>query len=207
MNVALKSLQLITGILIGLLGLGSIIGGIGYYFFITQMSTRPPKPVFAEEREGAKPVAQSKPKSTPTVVAKSPISAVKDLDSSNLATALPPEAYDATVTWKDGLSLKKEADSGSEKVGGVGFNSKVAIIKTSDDKQWVFIQSQTDNLQGWVKAANIDKSAAATSEDQSLSDAEAKPKSKPKIKAIVKPDVKVKPKVKVEPGADLEIVN
>jgi Bacterial SH3 domain len=158
MNAALKSLQLVIGITIGLATLGGIVGGVGYYFFVTQMSTRPPKPVFAEERAGYKPPAVAKAKTTTTATpapTKSPV--VKD---PNVIEKLPPEAYDAKVIWKDGLSLKKEPNSGAEKLGGVAFNAKVAIIKTSDDKQWVLIRSETDNLQGWVKAGNIDRAAA-----------------------------------------------
>jgi hypothetical protein len=64
------------------------------------------------------------------------------------------------VVWKDGLSLKEEPNVGAQKLGKVAFNAKVAIIKTSNDKQWVLIRSETDNLQGWVKAGNIDKAAA-----------------------------------------------
>lgn len=157
MNAALKSLQLIIGITIGLAALGAIAGGAGYYFFITQTSNRPPKPVFAEERAGYKPPTVAKSKTaTATTPTKSPV--VKD---PNVIEKLPPAAYDAKVIWKDGLSLKKEPDAGAQKLGGVAFNAKVAIIKTSDDKQWVLIRSETDNLQGWVKAGNIDKSAAA----------------------------------------------
>ncbi len=156
MNAALKSLQLIIGITIGLAAIGAIAGGAGYYLFVTQTSTRPPKPVFAEERAGYKPPTVAKPKTaTATTPTKSPV--VKD---PNVIEKLPPEAYDAKVIWKDGLSLKKEPDSGAEKLGGVAFNAKVAIIKTTDDKQWVLIRSETDNLQGWVKAGNIDKAAA-----------------------------------------------
>lgn len=155
MNPILKFLQFIIGITIGIIGLGAIGGGAGYYFFVTQMSLRPPKPVFAEERPGYKAPAVAvksgaiaKPKQSP--IAKDP----------NVIEKLPPAAYDATVVWKDGLSLKKEPNSGAEKLGSVIFNAKVAIIKTSDDKQWVLIRSP-NNLQGWVKAGNIDKSAAA----------------------------------------------
>ncbi len=158
MNAALKSLQLLIGISIGLIGLGAIAGGAGYYVFVTQMSTHPPKPVFAEERPGYKsPLAAAKPK--PAVAAKPNQPAV--VKDPNVIEKLPPEAYDAKVVWKDGLSLKKEPASGAEKLGGVAFNAKVAIIKTTDDKQWVLIRSETDNLQGWVKAGNIDKSASA----------------------------------------------
>jgi hypothetical protein len=173
MNAALKSLQLIIGITIGLAGLGAIVGGAGYYFFVTQMSTRAPKPVFAEERAGYKPPTVAKPKTatapTPT---KSPV--VKD---PNVIEKLPPEAYDAKVIWKDGLSLKKEPNAVAQKLGGVAFNAKVAIIKTSDDKQWVLIRSETDNLQGWVKAGNIDKAAAELNNtDRKVNEATPSPK-------------------------------
>jgi Bacterial SH3 domain len=168
MNGALKSVQLLIGILTGLVGLAAIFGGVGYYFFITQMSTHPPKPIFAEERGGVKPIAvKPKPKPKPPVAAiPSPAPAAKDPLNPNAPEKLPPGSYDAKVVWKDGLSLKKDPELGAAKVGGVAFNAKVAIVKTSDDKQWVLIQSETDNLQGWVRAGNIDKAAAAANEEQ-----------------------------------------
>ncbi len=181
MNSALKSLQLFIGILTGLVGLVGILGGAGYYFFITQMSIRPPKPVFAEERDGGKSIA-AKPKAKPKAsVAAQPNQPpiAKDPQNPDAPEQLPPEAYDAKVLWKDGLSLKKEPNSGAEKVGGVAFNAKVAILKTSDDQQWVLIQSETDHLQGWVKAGNIDKAAAAAEEQD--------PPKLPKPKAKAKP--------------------
>ncbi|WP_310425055.1 SH3 domain-containing protein [Chamaesiphon sp. VAR_48_metabat_135_sub] len=193
MNGALKSLQLLIGILAGLVGLVGILGASGYYFFVTQMSTRPPKPIFAEERDGGKSSAvKPKAKAKVSVAAKptqSPV--VKAPQNPNAPEKLPPEAYDAKVVWKDGLSLKKEPNSGAEKLGGVAFNAKVAIVKTSDDKQWVLIQSETGNLQGWVKAGNIDKAAAAANEEQ----APLKP-SKPKVNA--------KPQPRPKPQADAE---
>ena len=167
MNGALKSVQLLIGILTGLVGLSAILGGVGYYFFITQMSTHPPKPIFAEERGGVKPIAaKPKPKAKTTAAIPTPAPAAKDPLDPNAPDKLPPGSYDAKVVWKDGLSLKKDPELGAAKVGGVAFNAKVAIVKTSDDKQWVLIQSETDNLQGWVRAGNIDKSAAAASEAQ-----------------------------------------
>jgi Bacterial SH3 domain len=181
MSGALKSLQLLLGILIGLASLGAIVGGAGYYFFITQMSTHPPKPIFAEEREGNKPVATAKPKAA--VVTKPSQSPVpKNSPDPNVVEKLPPEAYDAKVIWKDGLSLKKEPNTGAEKTGGVAFNAKVAIIQTSDDKQWVLIRSETDNLQGWVKAGNIDKGVAAEEEEVGAPPSKPKPKAKVKSK-------------------------
>jgi hypothetical protein len=181
MNGALKSVQLLIGILTGLVGLAAIFGGVGYYFFITQMSTRPPKPIFAEERGGVKPIA-AKPKSkakTPAAAIATPATADKDPLNPDAPDKLPPGSYDAKVVWKDGLSLKKDPVSGAAKVGGVAFNANVAIIKTSDDKQWVLIQSETDNLQGWVRAGNIDKAAAAANEAQDNPPVKPKAKVKP----------------------------
>jgi hypothetical protein len=165
MNAVLKSLQLLIGITIGLIGLGGVLGGAGWYIYVTQMNIHPPKPVFAEERSGSKPVA-TKPKPKLPVTTPTQPAVATDPDNPDAVKKLAPEAYDARVIWKDGLSLKKEPDSGAEKIGGVAFNAKVAIVKTSDDKQWVLIQSETDNLQGWVKAGNIDKAAATLNQAQ-----------------------------------------
>ena len=81
-----------------------------------------------------------------------------------------------------GLSLKKEPQPGAEKLGGVAVNEQVAIIKTSDDKQWLLIRSATNNLQGWVKAGNIARSAAAT--QPKTNKVKAKPNSKPSLNPI-----------------------
>ncbi len=190
MNGVIKSVQLLIGILTGLVGLAGILGAGGYYFFVTQMSTRPPKPVFAEERDGGKPIA-AKPKPKPVAAKPTPSPATDPQADPDAPQKLPPEAYDATVMWKDGLSLKQEPDVSAEKLGGVAFNAKVAIIKTSEDKQWVLIQSQSDNLQGWVKAGNIDKAAAAAATDNP--DA-PKPAVKPKARN----------RARVRPPADAE---
>ncbi len=147
MNGTLKSLQVFIGILIGLLGLSGIAAGVGYYLFITQISTHPPKPVFAEEREGSKTAISPKASQLP-------------IATDGTIQKLAPEAYDAKIMWKDGLSLKKEPNSNAEKVGSVAFEAKVAIVKTSDDKLWVLVQPEKDNIQGWIKATNVDKTAA-----------------------------------------------
>jgi hypothetical protein len=160
MNFTLKTIQIVTGILFGLLGIAGIAGGAGYYFFITQMSTSPPKPIFAEERESTKvatkPAASKNskkptPQATPAVVkpevAKDPLKATK----------LAPSAYDAQIVWKDGVSLKSAPNGSAGKIGGAALNEKVAIVKESDDKQWALIQPEKTDIQGWVKIGNIDK--------------------------------------------------
>jgi hypothetical protein len=161
MNAVIKSLQLLIGMTLGLAGLAGIFGGAGYYFFITQMAIRPPKPIFAEERDGSRSLAAKSKRKSPVAAKPKQSPVAKDSADPDAPQKLPPKAYDAKVVWKDGLSLKKEPNSGAEKLGTLAFDAKVAIVKTSDDKEWVLIQSQTNNLQGWVKAGNIDKAAAA----------------------------------------------
>jgi hypothetical protein len=152
MNGTLKSIQVFIGILIGLLGLSGIAAGVGYYLFITQISTHPPKPVFAEEREGSKTA----------IIPQNSQLVGTDVTIQKLA----PEAYDAKVIWKDGVSLRKDPDSNTEKVGSLAFEAKVAVIKTSDDKVWTLVQPETENIQGWVKSNNIEKTAGTDSKEQ-----------------------------------------
>jgi hypothetical protein len=166
MNGVLKSIQLIIGILLGLSGLAAIAGGIGYYFFVTQMSTRPPKPIFAEERKTAKsetkPKGQTKTKTTTTKPTKPQDSTPEEQKDNKL----PSTAYDAKVIWKEGLSLKQEPNVSSRKVGGVGYNEQVAIIKESDDKQWLLIRPENGDTEGWVRAGNIERSSQEKTPNQ-----------------------------------------
>jgi Bacterial SH3 domain len=187
MNGTLKSLQVFIGILIGLLGLSGIAAGVGYYLFITQISTHPPKPVFAEEREGSKTAISPKASQSP-------------IATDGKIQKLAPEAYDAKIMWKDGLSLRKEPNSNAEKFGSLAFEAKVAVIKTSDDKVWVLVQPETDNIQGWVKATNVDKTGST--------DKKVKEAVTPKQRTENNPEEATpkrsrrKPKVTPEPSAD-----
>jgi hypothetical protein len=165
MNGVLKSIQLIIGILLGLSGLAAIAGGIGYYFFVTQMSTRPPKPIFAEERKTAK--SETKPKGqTKTKTTTKPTKPQDSTPEEQKDNKLPSTAYDAKVIWKEGLSLKQEPNVSSRKVGGVGYNEQVAIIKESDDKQWLLIRPENEDTEGWVRAGNIERSSQEKTPNQ-----------------------------------------
>jgi hypothetical protein len=62
--------------------------------------------------------------------------------------------------------LRKEPDSNTEKVGSLAFEAKVAVIKTSDDKVWTLVQPETENIQGWVKSTNIEKTAGTDIKEQ-----------------------------------------
>ena len=187
MNGSLKSLQVFIGILIGLLGLSGIAAGVGYYLFITQISTHPPKPVFAEEREGSKTAISPKASQSPIV-------------TDSTIQKLAPEAYDAKIMWKDGLSLKKEPNSNAEKVGSVAFEAKVAIVKTSDDGLWVLVQPEQENIQGWIKATNVDKTV--TTDKKGKEGVVPKQRTQNNSEQADPKRTRRKPKVVPEPSAD-----
>jgi hypothetical protein len=66
---------------------------------------------------------------------------------------LPAGAYEATVSFSEGLSVRDAPDGG--RVGGVDFNEKVIVLEESEDKRWVKIRAEQSNVEGWVKAGNL----------------------------------------------------
>lgn len=151
----LNVLKVFIGIILGLLTMGVLSASAGYYFFVTNLSAKPTKPKFAEERNQS---SISKP------VAKKPV--VKAVDKSGTEKAaspakeLPPGAYSATVTWETGVSLRQEPIDTSEKIGSVGFREKVAVLKTNDDKSWAQVRNANGSVEGWLKMGNIERDAA-----------------------------------------------
>jgi uncharacterized protein YgiM (DUF1202 family) len=151
----LNVLKVFIGIILGLLTMGVLSASAGYYFFVTNLSAKPTKPKFAEERnpsivskaEAKKPIAQ--PTNKPEIE-----------QEKTSKKELPPGAYGATVTWETGVSLRKEPIDTSEKIGSVGFREKIAVLKTNDDKSWVQVRSNNGSVEGWLKMGNIERDAA-----------------------------------------------
>jgi uncharacterized protein YgiM (DUF1202 family) len=71
---------------------------------------------------------------------------------------LPPDAYEGTVTWADGLSMRAKPDANSPSIAGVGGNKKVIILEESADKKWQKIRIADTDKEGWVKSGNIQRS-------------------------------------------------
>jgi Bacterial SH3 domain len=144
-------------------------------YFMNQSSRIPPKPIYANDEpevrakagftinkapeagsETAKPSPEinNKPESKATTKP-SP----KPTEEANNAEEkpLPPGAYQARITWQQGLSLRSEPKAGAERVGGAGFNQKVIVLEESEDKVWQKIRLEDSNQEGWVKAGNTKK--------------------------------------------------
>ncbi|NJL65625.1 MAG: SH3 domain-containing protein [Methylacidiphilales bacterium] len=174
---------LAIAILIG----GGVATGI---YFMNQSSRIPPKPIYPNddpklrEQLAKTPLPKqtklsdnssnknsedkSEVKVTPTPTpTPTPISTEKP---ENEKKPLPPGAYQARVTWNQGLRLRSEPKADSQAVGGVGFNQKVIVIEESDDKTWQKVRLEDGSQEGWVKSRNtqkLDEQDEQTNEDNS----------------------------------------
>ncbi len=169
--------ELLKYILGFFLAIAILIGGgiATALYFMNRISAPPAKPIFANDKppvvksQTPKPQTQT-PKDT---VKASPAAFIEESPSPTPSstekpqeepkkveekspTPLPPGAYQARVTWQQGLILRKEPSLDAERVGGINFNQKVVVLEESSDKAWQKI-SLEDGTQGWVKAGNLKK--------------------------------------------------
>jgi len=171
--------ELLKYILGFLLAIAILIGGgiATALYFMNRISAPPAKPIFANDKS---PVVKSQtrkpqiqiPKDTKDTVKASPAAFIEESSFPTPSstekpqeepkkvekspTPLPPGAYQARVTWQQGLILRKEPSLDAERVGGINFNQKVVVLEESSDKAWQKI-SLEDGTQGWIKAGNIKK--------------------------------------------------
>ncbi|WP_026082562.1 SH3 domain-containing protein [Mastigocladopsis repens] len=158
---------------LGILLAIAILAGSGFataLYFMNRTSAPPTKPIFANDSPSVKgqkpkvPVAkatkaaskpeakgEASPKPTPT-----PTTSPKATESPK---PLPPGAYQARVTWNQGLIVRAEPNQDAERIGGVGFNSRVIVLQQSEDNTWQKIRLEDGESQqeGWVKAGNTQK--------------------------------------------------
>ncbi|MGI0481082.1 SH3 domain-containing protein [Geminocystis sp. CENA526] len=146
--------QFIVGFFLGIILFGAGIAG-GAYFFLTNVAVNPSKHLFAEEKS----TPEKKETPTPAVVEKKeePPKVEEVKKEEPPAEKLPDGAYKARVTWSTGLSLRSEPSASAERVGGVGFNTEIIILTTSNDRQWQKVRIPNSQQEGWVKAGNVEK--------------------------------------------------
>lgn len=156
------SLSGLAKFLIGFtIAIGLLIGAgvAGALYFVTKLTSPPPRPVFANERNVNKPklvVAKNlqKPGTTTSANASSPASEASSSDDQS-PKPLEAGAYKARVTWSSGLSIRNNPSLESEKVGGVAYNETIVVLGESDDKRWLKIRQEEGEREGWVKAGNV----------------------------------------------------
>ncbi|WP_339381318.1 SH3 domain-containing protein [Brasilonema sp. UFV-L1] len=161
--VIIKILKYTLGILlaIAILAGGGIATGL---YLMNRTSILPAKPIFANDSpsvkgENPKATIAKGTKDTSTPKAKSKASPKSTPKPTPSPKSLPPGAYKARVTWKQGLVLRTEAKLDAERIGGVGFNSRVIVLEQSNDNVWqkIRVEGGESKQEGWVKAGNTQK--------------------------------------------------
>nr|WP_211173520.1 SH3 domain-containing protein [Brasilonema bromeliae] len=156
---------------LGILLAIAILAGGGFataLYVINRTSMPPAKPIFANDSpavrgEDPKVTAAKAAKATSAIQAKAKASAKPTPKPTPSAKSLPPGAYHARITWKQGLILRGEPKQEAERIGGVGFNSRVIVLQESQDKVWQKIrleggdEKEAGKQEGWVKAGNTQK--------------------------------------------------
>lgn len=172
--------QFIIGFFLGIIFFTVGIAG-GAYFFLTTASQNPEKHIFAEEKsspqeEGKTEKAESKatkeetkPVATEEVKEKEPEVKKEEEEPKKVEAEkeeLPDGAYYAKVTWSTGLSLRAEPTTDAQRVGGVGYNSKLIVLSTTPDGDWQKIRLIDSGQEAWVKAGNVEKVTEETEETE-----------------------------------------
>ena len=126
------------------------------FFLLTRLAATPPKPIFAEEipkqQSVVKPTSSSRASKQRTGV-----SSPKPSTASSPQQKLEPGAYNARVTWREGVILRAEPSVSANKVGGVQYNQPVVVVKESDDKNWQQVRAVDGSQEGWIKSGNIER--------------------------------------------------
>ena len=132
-------------------------------YFVNRTAVTPPKPLYPNDNpsfQAKKPkaIAKSPPKKVATPNPKSSPKPTPTTTPTESPKPLPPDAYEGTVTWAEGLSMRSEPEANSSTIGGIGGNKKVIILEESADKKWQKIRIPDTDKEGWVKAGNIQRS-------------------------------------------------
>lgn len=143
--------QFVFGFIIGISLVAGSAVGLGY-MLLTRMSVTPPKPVFSEETNPAKPDDLETAAVQKSQQNESPTESISPEEE-----PLPSGAYRAVVTWSQGLSMRSQPNSEADRVGSVVVNQKIIVLQESEDKKWQKIRVPKSDSEGWVKAGNIKK--------------------------------------------------
>ncbi|MEL6496167.1 MAG: SH3 domain-containing protein [Cyanobacteria bacterium J06623_7] len=159
-SIFLKRLSATVQFILGFaLGIGTIGGitGVLIFAYYTKMSVLPKKPEF--------PLAEVAPATTPDVsetaiepleatIENEPPDEVPPTEAEPPARELPANAYRATVTWPQGLSLRAEPDVDATRIGGIETKATIFILEDSSDGKWQRVQLPWNGQEGWVKGGN-----------------------------------------------------
>jgi hypothetical protein len=155
------TVQFILGFILGI-GIIAGISGTIIFAYYAKMSVVPKKPVFPE------PIAeQTAPSSTADVEIEPLESTTEDdlkpeettppAEEAKAELELPPNAYRASVTWPEGLSLRAEPEADAERIGGIENEARIIILEDSADGKWQRVRLPWNDQEGWIKGGNTEK--------------------------------------------------
>ena len=155
------TIQFILGFVLGI-GLIAGISGAFIFAYYQKMSKLPEKPVFSEaevpaEAETSDPIETEIEPLESTSEPELEPEPEPEIEAPPPEVELPPNAYRATVTWPEGLSLRAEPDIDAERVGGIQTKAEIFILENSADGNWQRVQLPWNGQEGWVKAGNTKK--------------------------------------------------
>lgn len=130
------------------LGIIAAIVATGWYYVILPFQKHPQRPVFSNDLKAAP---------APT----SPIVAIKAPPMPQPTVKAKPKPNDAKYQGKVnasiGLVFRADPSQAAKNVGGADFNTKVAVIRETPDREWVYVRNENTKEEGWVRTGNITK--------------------------------------------------
>jgi hypothetical protein len=147
-----KILQFLLGSVLGL-SLMAAVGAGALFLLVQQLTARPPRPMFDNDDPNFAARQRQTPKPSPSGTA-SPGESPSPSDSPS-PEASPEGSYRATVSFPDGLSVRDAPDGAT--IGGVDYNEALIVLEESEDKRWLKIRSEASQIEGWIKAGNVNK--------------------------------------------------
>ncbi len=130
------------------LGLIGAIVTAGWYYIVLPFQKHPQRPVFSNDLRSA-PV--------PT----SPIAAIKVPVMPQPTVKAKPKPTDAKYQGKVnasiGLVFRSDPNQSAKNVGGADFNTKVAVMRETPDREWLYVRNENTKEEGWVRGGNITK--------------------------------------------------
>lgn len=131
----------------------ALLGGGGFLaaqYLITQFTTPPPKPMFAND----------KPSSTVEPAAIAPKPDPLPPKPTPSATPSPKNSgagYQARITRSEGLNVRLNPSADADRVGGVDFEEEVTVLEESPNQEWQRVRVKNTAIEGWIKSGHTER--------------------------------------------------
>lgn len=118
-------------------------------YFMFKVTTPPPKPIFAND----KPI-KAQDSLNSKITKRTPLPAAQ-----SKSKPLELGAYQARVTWSQGLTLRSEPKGDAERVGSAAYNQQIVVLGESADQTWQRVRLEDSSQEGWIKSGNVQRVA------------------------------------------------